>query len=173
MLDELVCVRGIRGGGEDPFDVPKTSSIALLVWCLAARGKPPGDIHPTEWQWLLDANGAWRQEYCMALGAWRCEMPARRSGTKFRLVTREARQEVLEVEWSVRVVARTTRFQMIALFSASDRVFGSLGTTTNLGSFWGTPLGVTMSSRYLCGFGDDNVTCYMGAEVDASEREDA
>jgi len=30
-----------------------------------------------------------------------------------------------------------------------------------------------MSSRYLCGFGDDHVTCYMGAEVDASEREDA
>ena len=33
---------------------------------------------------------------------------------------------------------------MIALFRASDRVFGSLGTTTNLGSFWGTPLGVAM-----------------------------
>jgi len=41
-------------------------------------------------------------------------------------------------------VARTVRFRMIALFSASDRVFGSLGTTMNLGSFWGTPLGVVM-----------------------------
>jgi len=85
--------------------VPKTSSIALLVWCLAARGKSPGDIHPTEWQWLLDANGAWRQEYYMALGAWRCEMPARRSGTKFRLVTREARQEVLVQCWCVRRIS--------------------------------------------------------------------
>jgi len=36
---------------------------------------------------------------------------------------------------------------MIALFSASDKVFGSLGTTTNLGSFWGTPLGVAVRCR--------------------------
>ena len=44
-------------------------------------------------------------------------------------------------------MARTARFRMIALFSASDRVFGSLGTTTNLGSFWGTPLGVAVRCR--------------------------
>jgi len=30
-----------------------------------------------------------------------------------------------------------------------------------------------MSSPYLCVFGDDHVTCYMGAEVDAGERVDA
>jgi len=41
-------------------------------------------------------------------------------------------------------VARTTRFKVIALFSASDRVFGSLGTTTNLCIFGGAPLGVMM-----------------------------
>ena len=41
-------------------------------------------------------------------------------------------------------MAHTARFQMIALFRASDRVFGSMGTTTNLGSFWGTPLGVAV-----------------------------
>jgi len=27
-----------------------------------------------------------------------------------------------------------------------------------------------MSSPYLCVCGDDHVTCYMGAHVDASER---
>jgi len=26
--------------------MPKTSSIALLVWCLAVRGGPPGDKVP-------------------------------------------------------------------------------------------------------------------------------
>ena len=41
-------------------------------------------------------------------------------------------------------MARTVRFQMIALFSVSDRVFGSQGTTTNLGSFWGISLGVAV-----------------------------
>jgi len=44
-------------------------------------------------------------------------------------------------------VARTSRFRMIALFNASDRVFGSLGTTTNLGLYWGTPLGVAVRCR--------------------------
>jgi len=38
----------------------------------------------------------------MVLGAWRCEMPARRSGTKFHLATREARQAVLVQSWCVR-----------------------------------------------------------------------
>jgi len=33
---------------------------------------------------------------------------------------------------------------MIALFNATDRVFGSLGTTTNFISFWETPLGVAV-----------------------------
>ena len=32
---------------------------------------------------------------------------------------------------------------------------------------------IEMSSPYLCVCGDDHVTCYMGAEVDAGEREDA
>ena len=44
-------------------------------------------------------------------------------------------------------MARTVRFQMIVFFNASDRVFGSLGTTTNLGSFWETPLGVAVRCR--------------------------
>jgi len=35
---------------------------------------------------------------------------------------------------------------MIALFSASDRV-GSLGTTTDFSSFWGTSLGVADCGR--------------------------
>jgi len=30
-----------------------------------------------------------------------------------------------------------------------------------------------LSSPYLCVFGDDHVTCYMGADVDASEHVDA
>jgi len=30
-----------------------------------------------------------------------------------------------------------------------------------------------MSLPYLCVFGDDHVTCYMGEEVDAGERIDA
>jgi len=30
-----------------------------------------------------------------------------------------------------------------------------------------------MSSSYLCVFGDDHVTYYMGADVDASEQTDA
>jgi len=30
-----------------------------------------------------------------------------------------------------------------------------------------------MSSPYLCVIGDGHVTCYMGAKVDACEREDA
>jgi len=30
-----------------------------------------------------------------------------------------------------------------------------------------------MSSLYLCVCGDDHVTCYMGADVDAGERTDA
>jgi len=74
--------------------MPKTSSFALLVWCLAARGKPSGDRYLKQWQWPLDAYGAWqqglsryavmeRQGYCLALGAWRCERPTRRSGTRF------------------------------------------------------------------------------------------
>jgi len=29
-----------------------------------------------------------------------------------------------------------------------------------------------MSSPYLCVCGDDNVTCYMGANVDAGEQAD-
>ena len=44
-------------------------------------------------------------------------------------------------------MALTARFWMIALFSASDRVFGSLGRLMNLGSFWGTPLGVAVRCR--------------------------
>jgi len=53
-------------------------------------------------------------------------MSARRTGTKFRLATRGARQAVL-VQSSARggvceIVARTTRFRMNALFSASYRV---------------------------------------------------
>jgi len=30
-----------------------------------------------------------------------------------------------------------------------------------------------MSSPYLCVCGDDHVTCYMGADVDAGEQTDA
>jgi len=30
-----------------------------------------------------------------------------------------------------------------------------------------------MSSPYLCVCGDDHVTCYMGADVDASKQTDA
>jgi len=30
-----------------------------------------------------------------------------------------------------------------------------------------------MSSPYLCVCGDDHVTCYMGADVDAGEQADA
>jgi len=36
---------------------------------------------------------------------------------------------------------------MIALFSAIYRVFGSLGTTTDFSSFWGTTLGVAVKGR--------------------------
>ncbi|QCE03504.1 hypothetical protein DEO72_LG8g1529 [Vigna unguiculata] len=74
--------------------MPKTSSIALLVWRLAAQGEPPGDRYLKQWQWPLDAQGAWQQGvshqavtkrhgFCMALGNWWCEMRARRSGTRF------------------------------------------------------------------------------------------
>ena len=30
-----------------------------------------------------------------------------------------------------------------------------------------------MSSPYLCVFGDDHLTCYMGAGIDAGEQVDA
>jgi len=30
-----------------------------------------------------------------------------------------------------------------------------------------------MSSPYFCMFGDDHVTCYMGADVDVGEHADA
>jgi len=32
---------------------------------------------------------------------------------------------------------------------------------------------IYMSSPYLCVFGDDHVTCYMGARIDAGEQVDA
>jgi len=46
--------------------VPKTSSITLLVWRLAARDKPPGGRQLTQWQWSLDemapgGKGGFRQ----------------------------------------------------------------------------------------------------------------
>jgi len=76
------------------FNVPKTSSITLLEWHLAVRGEPPGDRVIKQWQWPLTTGGAWRQgwgrlvmteqrSFYLALGAWRWELPARRTGTNF------------------------------------------------------------------------------------------
>jgi len=91
----------------------------------------------------------------------------RRFGTKFRLETREVRQTVLDVEldreedfytaldgghdamlcwgpsyecarsWLVRLSFR----RLPSLVKLIE--FGSLGTTTDCGSYWRTPLGVT------------------------------
>jgi len=62
--------------------MPKTNSIALLIWQLAARGEPPADRYLKQWQWPLDVHGVWRQEVFrqavteqhnsyLALGTWR------------------------------------------------------------------------------------------------------
>jgi len=40
--------------------MPKTSSIALLVWCLATRGELLGGRVQKQWQWPLSTRGAWR-----------------------------------------------------------------------------------------------------------------
>jgi len=38
--------------------MPKTSSIALLVYRLAVRGEPPSDRVLNQWQWPLSVGGA-------------------------------------------------------------------------------------------------------------------
>ncbi|QCD99502.1 hypothetical protein DEO72_LG7g784 [Vigna unguiculata] len=45
---------------EGLFKVPKTSSIALLVWCLTVQGEAPSGRHLKQWQWSLNLSGAWQ-----------------------------------------------------------------------------------------------------------------
>ena len=55
-------------------------------------------MHGAWWQgWFRQVEAEW-QKHWKALGAWRCEMPARRSRAKFRPTTWEVRQAVLGAE---------------------------------------------------------------------------
>ena len=138
------------------FWVPKTSSIALLVWRLAAwvsrqvvESQTRGSSHSTrrapsgrdssarqngeaeglEGGWhLATRDGCARRwsttrhlaagwsppggdgvvRILLALGTWRCVMPARRFGPRFRLMAWDARQAVLVQWWCTRKGFYTT-----------------------------------------------------------------
>jgi len=52
--------------------------------------------------WWCPPGGDGAVRVLRARGAWRCVMPARRSGAKFRLAVCDARQAVLVQQWYAR-----------------------------------------------------------------------